>query len=163
MENGRYRFKRLLQVGLFLHSTKITINMPNPTQLKMLKLFLNFHAKKNGSLIAVHNRVGFENNVLWLDLADQQNRAVKITNSGWEIITNPPVYFRRMSHMDSLPIPIEGGTLEELFQFFNIPKQIDVDILLPWIVTALIPHIEKPFFWFVGPPGSGKTTIAEND
>ena len=134
-------------------------NMPNLTQLKMLKLFLNFHAKNNGSLISVHNRIGFENNCIWLDLADKENRAVKISNSGWEVITNPPVYFRRMSHMDALPMPVEGGSLDELFGFFNIPNQEDIAILLPWIVTALIPHIEKPFFWFVGPPGSGKTTI----
>ena len=134
-------------------------SMPNPTQLKMLKLFLNFHAKNNGSLIAVHNRVSFENNTIWLDLANKENRAVKISKSGWEVITNPSVYFRRMSHMDALPIPVEGGTLEELFGYFNIPDQQDIAILLPWILTALIPHIEKPFFWFVGPPGSGKTTI----
>lgn len=130
------------------------------SKLKMLKVFLNRHAKNNGSLIEVHNRLGFSDNTIWLDLSDEQNHAVKISNDGWDVVRNPPVYFRKMAHMEALPIPVEGGSLDELLGFFNIPEKEDIEILLPWIVTAFIPFIEKPFFWFVGNPGSGKTTVA---
>ena len=144
-------------LDLFYYNYK---DLLNKSKLETLKMFLSHHAKKNGSLIEVHNRVGFSNNTIWLDLSDEQNHAVRISNDGWDVVTNPPVYFKKMSHMEALPIPIEGGSLEELLGFFNIPENEDIEMLLPWIVTAFIPFIEKPFFWFVGKPGSGKTTVA---
>jgi hypothetical protein len=43
----------------------------------------------------VHIRVGGLDGRLYLDLGDETWRAVEIDTTGWRVIDNPPVRFRR--------------------------------------------------------------------
>src|SRR5947208_398581 len=54
----------------------------------------------------VHIRVGGLEGRLYLDLGDERWRAVEIEASGWRVIDNPPVRFRRASGMKPMPIPV---------------------------------------------------------
>ena len=135
-------------------------SLPNLSKIKMLHLFLHHHAKINGSLISVNNRVAIENNIIWIDLADQQNHAVKVTANGWEVVANPPVYFKTFSHMAALPVPAKDGNLAEVLPFLNISSEADTVLLMAWLVVSLIPDIPRPFLWLVGGKDSGKTTTA---
>ena len=48
--------------------------------------------------------------VVYLDLADPDWRAVAITpGEGWELVSNPPVRFKRARGMLALPAPVVGG------------------------------------------------------
>ncbi len=47
-------------------------------------------------------------------------RAVEIDATGWRVIDNPPVRFRRASGMKPLPIPAPGGSIETLRSFLNV-------------------------------------------
>jgi ABC-type oligopeptide transport system ATPase subunit len=135
--------------------------LPTASKFKILNLFLHNYAKHNGTEIAVHNRVGYDKDAIWLDLVDRSNHAVKITKDGWDMIANPPVYFKKFGHMQQLPIPKKGGKFEELLPFFNITNDEDIVLLFSWIVVSLIPNIQKPFFWLIGEKGTGKTTVAK--
>jgi hypothetical protein len=53
----------------------------------------------------VHIRVGGLDGRLYLDLGDETWRAVEIDATGWRVINNPPVQFRRASGMKPMPIP----------------------------------------------------------
>ena len=134
--------------------------LPNFSKLKTLTLFLHHHAKKTGTLISVNNRVAIENNIIWIDLSDQQNHAVKVTASGWEVVANPPVYFKTFSHAQALPVPERNGNLAEILPFLNISSEEDTILLMAWLVVSLVPDIPKPFLWLVGGKDSGKTTTA---
>jgi len=62
-------------------------------------------------------RTGEHDGVLYLDLCDPEWHTVRISGAGWEILESapsPPVLFRRTAGMQSLPIPEQGGTMEEL-------------------------------------------------
>ena len=134
--------------------------LPNFSKLKTLTLFLRHHAKQTGSLVAVHTRVAHEDDIIWIDLADKANHAVKVTASGWEVIANPPVYFKTFSHMRALPVPAKDGNLAEVLPFLNISSEEDTALLMAWLVVSLVPDIPRPFLWLIGGKDSGKTTTA---
>ena len=68
----------------------------------------------------VHIRVGGLDGRLYLDLGDETWRAVEIDATGWRVIDNPPVRFRRASGMKPMPIPVRGGSVETLRSFLNV-------------------------------------------
>ena len=54
----------------------------------------------------VNIRVGGLDGRLYLDLCDETWRAVEIDATGWRVIDNPPVRFRRAAGMQPLPMPM---------------------------------------------------------
>ncbi len=68
----------------------------------------------------VHVRVGGLDGRLYLDLGDETWRAVEIDATGWRVIDNPPVRFRRAAGMQPLPVPVAGGSVEALRSFLNV-------------------------------------------
>ena len=57
---------------------------------------------------------------LYLDLCDATWRAVEIDTTGWRVIDNPPVRFRRAAGMQPLPVPVAGGSIKVLRSFLNV-------------------------------------------
>src|SRR5207302_9077385 len=66
---------------------------------------------------AVRVRVGGLDGRLYLDLGDEAWRAVEIDKTGWRVIDNAPVRFRRAAGMKPLPLPLPGGSIEALRSF----------------------------------------------
>ena len=97
----------------------------------------------------------------YLDIGDEQWRVIHITASGWQVINESPVLFKRFKATKAVPIPQTGGTLADLKTLVNVG---DADGLL--LVTALIdcmrPDTAYPVIELVGEQGSGKSTTAEN-
>jgi hypothetical protein len=73
---------------------------------------------------AVHIRVGELHGRLYLDLGDESWRAVEIDTTGWRVVDNPPVRFRRAAGMKSLPVPVRGGSVETLRSFLNVRSEV---------------------------------------
>ena len=71
----------------------------------------------------VHLRVASHVGALFLDLANSRGQVVEITAGGWEVVTDPPVRFVRPPGMRPLPVPVRGGTIEDLRPFLNITDQ----------------------------------------
>lgn len=72
-----------------------------------------------GSTVPVHIRLAECDEKIYLDLADPDWTVIEISADGWQTACNPPVRFRRTQAMQSLPVPVLGGDIEELRQFLN--------------------------------------------
>lgn len=113
----------------------------------------------SGSLIEVHNRVARLGDEYYYDLSDQEWRTIKITANGWNIVSDPPVRFRRHAHQAPQVEPTPGGDLRQLGQFLNLRYPSQEILLEVYLVSCLIPDIPHAVPIVYGPPGSAKTTL----
>ena len=72
---------------------------PSPAALRSALDALEAQAQFDAPRRAVYMRVAEHDGRLYLDLADEQWRAVEIGLEGWRVMTSPPVRFRRSSIM----------------------------------------------------------------
>lgn len=105
-------------------------------------------------------RIGERDGKIYLDLADEQWRAVEIDADGWRVVDLPPVEFRRAKGMLPLPVPERGGNLDELRPFLNLEKGDLWTLLLGSLVMKLRPRGPYNVDVFTGGQGCGKTTRA---
>ncbi len=86
-------------------------------------------------------------------------QVVKITSDGWKIISDCPVKFRRTRGMKPLPVPVRGGSLDELNKFLNIHGD-DLVLVKAWLMTTLKAEIPYPILVFASQQNCGKSTSA---
>ena len=108
----------------------------------------------------VHIRVGGLDGRLYLDLVDETWRAVEIDATGWRVIDNPPVRFRRAAGMQPLPMPVCGGSIETLRSFLNVKTDADFVLVIAWVLAALRNRGPYPVLVLSGEQGSAKSTFA---
>ena len=108
----------------------------------------------------VHVRVGGLDGKLYLDLGDETWRAVEIDATGWRVINNPPVRFRRASGMRSLPMPASGGSAETLRAFLNLRTDADFVLVVAWALACLRNRGPYPVLVLSGEQGSAKSTFS---
>jgi hypothetical protein len=85
----------------------------------------------------VHIRVAEHDGCTYLDLADKDWQAVQIGPHGWQVVTSPPVRFRRATGMLPLPVPQRGGSIEALAAFLNLPEPDEFVLVVAWLLAAL--------------------------
>jgi hypothetical protein len=98
---------------------------------------LEARAQFDGLERTVHIRVAEYDGRTYLDLADKDWRAVQIGPDGWQVVTSPPVRFRRAAGMLPLPIPQRGGAIEALATFLNLPAPDEFVLVVAWLLAAL--------------------------
>ena len=108
----------------------------------------------------VHVRVGGLDGRHYLDLGDKAWRNVEIDATGWRVIDNPPVRFRRASGMQPLPTPVPGGSIEKLRSFLNVKTDADFVLVVAWILAALRDLGPYPVLVLSGEQGSAKSTFS---
>jgi hypothetical protein len=108
----------------------------------------------------VHVRVGELDGRIYLDLCDETWRAVEIDTQGWRVIDTPPVRFRRAAGMRPLPVPMPGGSIEELQTFLNVHSYNDFVLVVAYLLAALRPRGPYPVIAFSGEQGSAKSTLS---
>jgi hypothetical protein len=99
---------------------------------------------------------------IWIDMADERWRAIKVTSEGWQIINDPPILFKRYSHQQPLIEPQPGGDPWKILPLCNINPLTEEDkkACLPLIVelhSLLIPTIAHPLLVLHGIQGSAKS------
>jgi hypothetical protein len=109
---------------------------------------------------AVHIRGGGLDGRLYLDLCDETWRAVEIDTTGWRVIDNPPVRFRRAAGMQPLPIPVRGGSVETLRSFLNVQSDHDFVLVVAWALAVLRNRGPYPVIVLSGEQGSAKSTFS---
>jgi len=105
-------------------------------------------------------RIGFHENSIYLDLANEHGQFVEINADGWKLIINPPIKFISIDSMRPLPIPKQGGDFNTLFTFINIPKKSQ-KLVMAWMLDCFIPNTPYPLLVLHGLQGSAKSTTQE--
>jgi len=98
--------------------------------------------------------------VLWFDLGRDDWLAARVTADGVSL-RPAPVLFRRFGHMKSADVPLPlgaEGAAYRLRDYLNLADDTQWNLLLPWLVAALVPDIPHPILVLHGPAGSAKTT-----
>ncbi|BDQ36847.1 hypothetical protein SYK_12070 [Pseudodesulfovibrio nedwellii] len=104
----------------------------------------------------VFTRIAHLDDAVYIDLCDEQWRIVEITADGWRIVTSPPVRFRRVKGMLSLPEPQVGGKVDEIRKLLNIEKE-DALLIEAWLLGVLSPG-PYPVLILEGEQGSAKSS-----
>jgi 5S rRNA maturation endonuclease (ribonuclease M5) len=120
---------------------------------------LEAKAQIDGKSEQVYVRVAEHDSRNYLDLGDDEWRAVEVDATGWRIIDKPPVRFRRPSGLRALPEPARGGVIAKLKDFVNI----DVDdflLLIAVLAAALRVSGPYPILVLTGEQGAAKSTLA---
>ena len=113
-----------------------------------------------GKQRAVHVRLANHDGALYVDLADEQRRMVRVGSDGWELVTDAPVRFRRPRGMHALPVPVAEGSLQGLREFINLERDDDFILLLSWLVGTYRAGQPCPVLAFNSEQGSGKSTAS---
>lgn len=117
-------------------------------------------AQHDGSKRAVFVRVASLGGKLYLDLADDEWRAVEIGEDGWRVVSSPPVRFRRSAGMQPLPLPTKGGSANNLRLLLNLQSDNDFVLVVAWLLTTLRDNGPYPIIVLVGEQGSAKSTFS---
>lgn len=117
-------------------------------------------ALHEGAALPVATRRAWHDGELWLDLADNERTAVRVTADGWSIVPDAvvPVRFVRPRGMLSLPPPAPGGSLDELRALVNLPDSDSWVLYAGFLVSLLNPS--GPYWVLVvnGEQGSAKSS-----
>jgi hypothetical protein len=122
---------------------------------------LEARAQFEGPLREIYVRVAEYDGRIYLDLADELWRAVAIGPDGWQVITAPPVRFRRAGGMLPLPMPARGGSINALASFLNLPDRNDFILVVAWLLAALRHGGPYPLLAVSGEQGSAKTVLSK--
>jgi hypothetical protein len=109
----------------------------------------------------VHVRVAEHDGRIYLDLADKGWRAVQIGPDGWQVVTSPPIRFRRATGILPLPVPQRGGSIESLTAFLNLPTPDEFVLVVAWLLAALQQGGPYPLLVIAGEQGSAKTMLTK--
>ena len=132
---------------------------PNATALQAAIATLSSMARFDGAAHDVHVRVAGRNGVVYLDLCDSTWQAVEISPTGWRVVRDPPVRFRRPRGLHPLPEPVRGGSIDDLRSFVNVATENDFILIVSWVLAALRPRGPYPVLVFVAEQGAAKTTV----
>jgi hypothetical protein len=149
-------FRRWLTRRFF----EATGGAPNSEALKSALNTIEAKAHFGAPQHEVYVRVGGLDGRLYLDLADDQWRAVEIDIAGWRVIDAPPVRFRRAPGMKPLPIPRAGGSVNLLRPFLNVQSERDFVLAVFWLLASLRDCGPYPVMVLSGEQGSAKSTCS---
>ena len=106
----------------------------------------------------VHVRVAADGDDIYIDLADADWHAVRVTAAGWSIVQSPPVRFRRSAGTQPLPFPARGMSIDRLRPFLNLNAS-DFVLVVAYLLAALRPGGPYPVLALIGEQGTAKTTL----
>ncbi len=98
---------------------------------------------------------------LLLDLGRADGHVVVTTATGWRVIEQSPVLFRRTALTGALPDPTRPGDLAPLRERLNV-NDADWSLVLAWLVAALTPELPHPILALLGEQGTGKSTATRH-
>jgi hypothetical protein len=98
-----------------------------------------------------------------VDLGRADGKTVLIYANGptrWHVADRSPVLFQRTQLMGEMPLPVEGGSLDEIPEVMGLSER-HWSLLLGWILAAYEPAIPHPLLAIFGPAGAGKSFLAK--
>ena len=121
---------------------------------------LEAKATYDGAEKPVYLRIGGDDQAIYIDLGDDKWQCVEITKDGWQVLCESPIKFRRAKGMLSLPCPVAGGSIDELYGFINVTDPSARQLLAAWLIQAIMPKGPYPPLALHGQQGSAKSTTS---
>lgn len=119
-------------------------------------------AMYDGPECEVHTRVAPHEGEIWIDLADAEGRAVRVTRNGWRVERGDlRVRFIRRQGMLALPAPVVGGRIEDLRALVNLPEDDQWILAVSWLVGAFRPGHPFTLLNVTGEQGCAKSTLCK--
>lgn len=105
----------------------------------------------------IHVRVAGQDGNIYIDLCNGNWQVVEVTPSGWQVIDESPVRFRRSRGMVAFPMPESGGSIDQLRGFLNV-DDTTWRLIVAWLISSLRPRGPYPLLALFAEQGSGKST-----
>jgi hypothetical protein len=141
-----------------------TGSAPSRDALAAAQPIIEARAKFDGEEHQVDLRIAEHDGNIYVDLGDPTWKAVRITSTGWDVVTSSPVRFERTPGMLPLPEPVRGGTVDELRSLLPLKDATSWRLALSWTMTALRGRPGYaggyPILALTGEHGTGKSTTA---
>lgn len=124
-----------------------------------LRVYEGF-ARHRGPEHKVFLRIGECDGAGYYDLGDAEWHAIEVKPDGWRVIDRAPVKFVRSAAMRALPLPEDGGLIEqELRDLVNVRDDSDFVLIVAWLVGCFNPRGPYPILAVNGEQGSAKSTL----
>jgi hypothetical protein len=134
---------------------------PSLTAMKTAIRTLSAHAQFKGAKHEVFLRAAKCDGKIYLDIGDSEWSVMEIDATGWRMIDNSPVHFRRTQGIQALPIPKHGGSIAQLRSLVNLTED-GFALYVSCILDALCPDRRPhPVLYLAGEEGSTKSTAAK--
>jgi len=146
-------FRRWVTGEMFRQNGKPPKAQHVADQLTLLEALAQF----DGPAHDVFVRLAQRDDKLFLDLANPEWEVVEIDASGWRVVSESPVRFRRPRGMQALPRPLPGGSLSHLRQFLNTPSDPEWVLLGGALISMFRPGPHLVVI-FQGEQGTAKST-----
>lgn len=108
----------------------------------------------------VHVRVAEQEGNIYIDLCNALWQVVEVSPTGWHIISESPVRFRRSRGMVAFPEPVRGGSVSQLRGFLNVDDKT-WRLVVAWLAASLRPRGPYPLLALFAEQGSGKSTTGK--
>ena len=125
---------------------------------------LEARARYDGPERKVFVRTAACDDKTYIDLCDNRWRAIEVDASGWRVVNEPSVRFRRSPGMLALPEPEHGDPKDGLVKLRALLRIRDEDefvIVVSCLLAALRGRGPFPVLFFTGEPGATKTTTVK--
>jgi hypothetical protein len=107
----------------------------------------------------VHLRVARLDDKIVLDLGDKTGRAITVEPGRWDVVERSPVLFRRTELTGALPLPEDGGSLDELRGAISVSHR-SWPLVVSYLISTLFAELPHPIPLLVAEQGTGKSTTA---
>jgi DNA polymerase-1 len=150
-------FRRWLVRGFWERHQKA----PNGEAISSARNVLEARAQFDGPTRPVYLRVAPDGlGGIVIDLGDPEWRVAHISPSGWRIVSDLSIPFRRSAGTLALPMPVGGGSLDTFRDFANVHDDDAWARIKGWLRGAARPTGPYWLLALYGEMGSAKTTIA---
>jgi hypothetical protein len=141
--------------------SKFALILKNRAAIEQALLYLEGMTRRSGQVFRLDVRIATRDGKTWVDLCDDGWRAVCIDESGWRVVSNPPIIFKRYKHMEKMEIDSNGSVddFRSFLELMNFQSPEDRILYTGFLVQGFIPDIDRPILMPTGPQGSAKTTL----
>jgi hypothetical protein len=111
----------------------------------------------DGKEYQLHVRKAKCDGKIYVDLGDPDWHVIEISVSGWKVVKDCPIRFRRAKNALPLPIPTKGGNIEDLRPLVNASNDDNWILTKAWLTQAF--WCEGPYahLYFRGTQGTAKS------
>jgi len=138
---------------------RATGRAPSKRLLEDLQRLLAARALFDGAMRGVFIRVAAVDGEIWIDSARDDGAYFRVVGGSYSIEYECPHRFIRPDGMLPLPLPEDGGSLDELFDYVNVPED-ERPLVLAFVLSIYAGTDAHTALAIVGDASSAKTSTA---